>query len=224
MLYPAYRSRGVGVNEITTTTTLYSFIPFHPQIWKTNIMRAHAGMIFDFDALTAQAHETSINGVDTHDRASAAIIRHPKRAHHTHRRGKPKIITGRLKGLCLPQLCEVEDTSSALIVRHESPWNTYLGSIVCDIAGKVVLASRYTRPSRLVAIREYPKQDARQLVERFGIVRHRNILSVRECYIDADSLYALTDDMPLALSHLVSCSTIYPSEIELASMMAQVSS
>lgn len=134
-----------------------------------------------------------------------------------------KIIQGRPRSLCLPKLCESDDTSSVLIVRQESPWDTYRRVATCEIAGNVIIAVRYTRSDRMKAIREYPKCDAERLIHIFESDIHPNILSVRECYIYGNSLYALTDNVSLTLANIVKCKMLYPNEVELASIMAQAS-
>ena len=133
-----------------------------------------------------------------------------------------KIIHGPLRSLCLPRICELESISSVMLVRQESPWDTYRRALTFDIAGEVFIAERRSRPSRVVAIRQYPKGDAVRLVHIFGQLDHANVLSVRECYIHRDSIYALVDDYPLTMAHLVSCEELYPTEVELSSIMFQV--
>lgn len=133
-----------------------------------------------------------------------------------------KIIHGPPKSLCLPRICELESTSPVLLVRQESPWDTYRRALTCDIAGQVFIAARRSRPSRVVAIRQYPRGDAVRLIHVFGQLAHANVLSVRECYIYQDSIYALVDDYPLTIAHLVSCEGLYPTEVELSSIMFQV--
>lgn len=49
----------------------------------------------------------------------------------------------------------------------------------------VIIATRRARPSRLQAIRRYLAGDAKRLVARFEHLHHTNILSTRECYLDA---------------------------------------
>ncbi|MEU5145550.1 hypothetical protein, partial [Streptomyces sp. NPDC021139] len=70
------------------------------------------------------------------------------------------------------------------------------------------------------AIREYPKCNAERMIHIFESDIHPNILSVRECYIYGNSLYALTDNVSLTLAHIVKCKMLYPNEVELASIMA----
>lgn len=96
--------------------------------------------------------------------------------------------------------------------------------MTCDIGGKVIIASHRSNPSRLQAIREYPRSDTQRLIERFERLNHANILFVRDCYIDGNSLYAFVDDLPCSLDHLVSCHNIYPTEVELGSILSQVHS
>ncbi|KAJ5775841.1 uncharacterized protein N7511_000852 [Penicillium nucicola] len=134
-----------------------------------------------------------------------------------------KTIQGSPKTLHLPQICKVKgDISSVLIVRQESPWNKYRPAFLCDIAGEVIIATNRSNPSRLQAVRQYPKADAERLIQRFGYLDHVNILSSRDCYIDSNSIYVFVDDFPLTMSNIVSSPGIYPTDTELAAIMSQV--
>ncbi|KAJ5465947.1 hypothetical protein N7530_009734 [Penicillium desertorum] len=132
-----------------------------------------------------------------------------------------KVIKGGPKALGLPQVSENAQGSHSCIVRYESPWDTYRRTISCIIAGKVIIATHHSNPSRVIAIREYQKRDADKMVELYSHLKHENILSARECFMDERSMFALVDDLPLTLEHLVGCRTFYPSECELASMLWQ---
>ncbi|KAF3004519.1 hypothetical protein E8E15_001273 [Penicillium rubens] len=132
-----------------------------------------------------------------------------------------KIVCGPPKSLCLPHLLELDDIAAALIVRQESPWDTYTPTITYDVAGPVIIAARRTRPSRVVAFRKFRRQDAKRLVDRFGRLEHANVVCVRECYIDGDSVFAPGDDLPLTLAHIVSCVDLYPTEEQLGSILSQ---
>jgi hypothetical protein len=139
-----------------------------------------------------------------------------------HRHTK-KTIHGPPKTLRLPQLCKLRgNISSVLIVRQESPWNKYRPALLCDIAGEVIIATHRSNPSRLQAVREYPKADAEKLIQRFGYLDHANSLSSRDCYIDSNSIYVFVDDLPLTMWNVVSSPDIYPTEVELAAIMSQV--
>ena len=178
-------------------------------------------MLFDFDAIKAQCQPPP---------ASPATIAGNKdkfasteRTRHMRRHISPKIVTGPPKSLCLPRLHGLDDIASVLIIRQESPWDTYQQAITYEVAGEVMIASRRTRPSRVVAIRKYRKQDSRRLIDRFGRLEHVNILSFHECYIYGDSAFFLVADLPLTLAHVVAHSDLYPTEAELGSIMCQVS-
>ncbi|KAJ5522390.1 hypothetical protein N7527_006505 [Penicillium freii] len=138
------------------------------------------------------------------------------------RRSRSKVVTGLPKSLCLPRLCGLENIASVLIVRQESPWDTYRKVITYEVAGKVTIATRRTRPSRMVAMRIYRKENARRLIYRFGRLEHRNVLSLHECYMHEDLAFFLVDDLPLTLAHVVAFPSIYPSEAELGSIICQI--
>ena len=174
--------------------------------------------MFDFDTIKAQSRPppTSSSGFAGKEKSARAAPKRPI----LHR--SQKTVTGSIKGLCLPRLESLDNISSILIVRHESPWDTYQQAITYHSAGDVTIASRRTRPSRMVAIRKYRREDARGLIDRFGRLEHINILTFYECYLDGDSAFFLVADLPLTLAHVITCSDLYPSEAELGSMLCQV--
>jgi hypothetical protein len=179
-----------------------------------------ANVVFDFAAIQAQAHASkTVNGPAINS-GSKWITKRESRL--SCRAPRPKVVTGPPKTLYLPRLCNTDDMGSVLIVRRESPWDTYHPVVTYDGAGKVTIATRCSRPSRMVAIRKYPKQDTRRLIGRFGRLQHRNVLSLLECYLDVDFAYFLVDDLALTLGHLIACPTIRPAEFELGCIMVQV--
>ena len=177
-------------------------------------------MIFDFDTIKAQSQPPPTYP-DSLTCENEKIPR-TERKRSSYRHISPKIVTGPPKSLCLPRLHGLDEITSVLIVRHESPWDTYQRAISYDIAGEVTIASRRTRPRRMVAIRKYRREDARGLIDRFGRLEHVNILTFYECYLNGDSAFFLVADLPLTLAHVVTCSDLYPSETELGSTMYQV--
>ncbi|KAJ5544082.1 hypothetical protein N7494_005361 [Penicillium frequentans] len=161
--------------------------------------RFQSNLIFDFDAIKAQEQLPPNYTFQGKQNTSAVKQSRPPTR-------MPKIVSGPPKTLCLPHLLALDDISAALIVRQESPWDTYLPAITYDIA---------------VALRKYQRQDAKRLIDRFGRLEHANILCVRECYIDGDFMFALGDDLPLTLAHIVSCAGLYPTEVQLGSILSQ---
>ena len=124
----------------------------------------------------------------------------PKREH------TKKVIQGsQIKSFGLTQVLGSGSLSQSLVVRNESPWETFKPVFSCQLVGTVIIATRrsYSRPSRPVAIREYPTEDTDRILHRFRYIKHKNILTARECYTGKDFLHALVKDLPLTLEHLV---------------------
>ncbi|CAG8316469.1 Tyrosine-protein kinase, receptor ROR, subgroup [Penicillium camemberti] len=132
-----------------------------------------------------------------------------------------KVVSGGPKRLVLPQVCE-EGISRGLIVREESPWDTYRRTLRCNLAGEVFITARRSRPSQVVAIRKYTKGDVTKMRRLFGILDHDNVLTARECFVNEGCMYALVNDLQLTLEQLVGCRSLYPTEAELASMIWQI--
>ncbi|KAJ5465331.1 uncharacterized protein N7458_001017 [Penicillium daleae] len=118
-----------------------------------------ANILFDFAEIQAHAQAST---TANRSAINADSYRPSSRA------PKSKVITGPPKSLYLPRLCYTDDIGSFLIVRRESPRDTYQPVFTYDGAGKVTIDTRCSRPSRMVAIRKYPKQDTRWLIGRFG--------------------------------------------------------
>lgn len=176
-------------------------------------------MICDLDTINAQSQlPISMSAPTTCESHTAVTMK----LNGPHYRSKVKVVTGPPKSLFLPHLCGLENIASVLIVRQESPWDTYRKVIIYEIAGKVTIAIRRTRPSRMVAIRTYAKENARRLIYRFGRLEHRNVLSLHECYMHEDLAFFLVDDLPLTLAHVVAFPSVYPNETELGSIVSQV--
>lgn len=137
-----------------------------------------------------------------------------------------KAIQGsQIRSFGLPHVLGSKSLSQSLVVRNESPWETFKPVFRCQLAGTVIIAGRRScsRPSRAIAIREYPTKDADEMLHRFRHIKHENVLTARECYTGEESMYALVEDLPLTLEHLVGCRPIYLSEPQLGEIIGQVS-
>ena len=133
-----------------------------------------------------------------------------------------KIICGSLKDLGLPQICTAETPVSGLIVRSESPWETYQQESRLELAGPMIVSHRRSRPFKKVAIRELKRNITYEFIERLRFISHENVLFPREIYLSANSMYGLYEIVPFALEQLVNCPDLYPTEAQLASIMCQV--
>lgn len=158
----------------------------------------------------------SHNGL-SQDRASrekTAPVREPRKA-----------IQGcQMRGFGLPQVLGTGSLSQSLVVRNESPWETFKPSFSCRLAGTVVIAARRScfHPSLPTAIREYSADDADKMLHRFRHIKHENVLAARECFTGEGTMYALVEDLPLTLEHLVGCRPIYLGEAQLGAIIGQV--
>ncbi|KAJ6027956.1 hypothetical protein N7540_003532 [Penicillium herquei] len=132
-----------------------------------------------------------------------------------------KIVSGGPRNFGLPQVCE-EGPSRRLIVREESPWDTFRRTLKCTLAGNVFIAARRSGPSAVVAIRNYIEGDVAKMRRMYEILDHDNVLTARECFVHEGSIYVLVNDLPLTLEQLVGCRALYPTETELASMVWQI--
>lgn len=137
-----------------------------------------------------------------------------------------KVIQGsRMKSFGLSQALGSGSLFQSLVVRNESPWETFKPAFSCRLAGTVIIAGRRSCfcPSLPIAIREYSAEDADKMLHRFRYNKHENVLAARECYTGEGSMYALVEDLPLTLEHLVGCRPIYLGEAQLGAIVGQVS-
>ncbi|KAL4862078.1 hypothetical protein BDV12DRAFT_190663 [Aspergillus spectabilis] len=173
----------------------------------------------DGEALQQLSLSKSLNHLPGHSRPDENRKRKASTAHFAGR-----IVRGPLKSLGLTQIVDSEDPlSHKLVVRDtESPWDTFQSICSCQLAGTVIVATRRSRPSQVKAIRKYSGKEADRVLQWFRIIRHPNILSAQECYRIEGALYAVVDDLPLTLEHLVSLCNIYPTEEQLSIIVKQI--
>lgn len=114
-----------------------------------------------------------------------------------------------------------DPAAQPLVIRKESPWTTLEGRFTCDLAGPVSIAVHRTDPSRILAVRAFSKKNAGKLLQILQQSQHSNIHFAREIFNHNGVMYAIVDDLPLTLENLVA-SDAYPSELQLASILAQV--
>lgn len=143
-----------------------SFLPSHRPFFAMTESLFPTSLLFNFAVIQAQAYAADTANYFAAQANKDQIGKRlgcPSRRVHT-----LKVITGRLKTLCLPHLGKINDITSALLIRRESLWDTYHPVLIYDGAGYVTIATRRSRPSRVVAIRQFPKEDTRRLIGCFG--------------------------------------------------------
>lgn len=133
-----------------------------------------------------------------------------------------KIIHGSLKDLGLPQIAGGKKITSGLVVRTESPWETYRELTKYELAGPVIIALRRSSSHKKVAIRQISNSRIKELILRFRLYQHPNLLSPREIYFAGNLTYGIFDMAPVSLEQLVKHAGLFPTERELASIMSQV--
>lgn len=85
---------------------------------------------------------------------------------------------GPITDLALPKVSQSgKSLETTLVIRHESPWQTYVKEYECDLAGLLDIAASRVRPSRLVAIRTIYGKDINKTLRLFEDTQHPNILS-----------------------------------------------
>lgn len=131
-----------------------------------------------------------------------------------------KIIRGQPRALALPKIKE-SGNSSDPVVRDESPWDTFEKFYECDLAGTVTVCVRRSGRSAVWAVRQYPSKDADRILQILSCARHKNVVSVLECFRTSDVLYTIGKHHPLTLDHLVACKA-FPDQKQLAAIMSQV--
>lgn len=185
---------------------------------------AKKSIVFDFDDIQ---QKFDLDGTYNPPKESLNTSKSPKsrlknpRKHIVNRAAR-KVVKGLPKCLGLPQICNTPNRSMKMIVRQESPWDTYRRMGMCEVAGEVIVAVDRSRSSRMRTFRKYGRADADKLIHHFRNIDHLNVLTTQECYIDQFSMYALVDHLPLTLNDLVCCYTVYPTERELALIISQV--
>lgn len=145
-------------------------------------------------------------------RAGAPLLADPGR----------KIIRGTKRPLALRETNGSENNAD-LVIREESPWDTFEKCYECDLAGTVAVCVRRSGRRAVWAIRQYPCSDADRILEILRTTRHRNVDAVCECFRTSDALYSLSKFHPLTLDHIVACKA-FPDQHQLAAIMSQVPS
>ena len=133
-----------------------------------------------------------------------------------------KIVKGPPQTLELPRIAEPGSSiAQPLIIRNESPWDTFKTFFTCDLAGTVFMAQSRLHPSEIIAIRAASTGNADKMLKMFKQIKHDNIISATVCYQDQEEKYFVVDDLLLTLEHQVA-SDAYPNEAQLATILGQV--
>lgn len=106
-------------------------------------------------------------------------------------------------------------------IQRGCPWDTLKDLFTCDLAGPVSLAVHKEDPRKVIAVRSFSRDKADTWLQVLRKTKHPNVTSAREIFKDHGMTYFILDDLPLTLKHVVACD-IFPSELQLASILVQV--
>jgi serine/threonine protein kinase len=135
-----------------------------------------------------------------------------------------KVIRGSPRGLALQETGRLgNNAGSDLVVRDESPWDTFKKYYECDLAGTVAVCVRASGNRAARAIRRFSSKDSDNILGILRSTSHKNVASIWECFRTPDALYTLSEFDPLALHHIVACKA-FPDQQQLAAIMSQVCS
>lgn len=135
-----------------------------------------------------------------------------------------KIVRGPTRALALPEISgSGNNAGSDLVIQEESPWDTFRKYYDCNLAGTVAVCVRRSGRRAACAIHQYPYKDVNRILEILRSTRHKNVVSVWECFHTPDSLYTLSKFYPLTLDHVIACKA-FPDQQQLAAIMSQVHS
>ncbi|GKZ27690.1 hypothetical protein AbraIFM66951_005997 [Aspergillus brasiliensis] len=135
-----------------------------------------------------------------------------------------KVVFGRPKQLGLPQVVKAKrSVQPQLVVRdNESPLDTFQQIFSCELAGTVLFVQRRTRPYTTKTVRRNTPESRHKILRIFQQIHHENIMCAEECYVNDGIVFAVVDHLPLTLQHLVQLCTLYPTEAQLGSIIAQI--
>lgn len=176
-----------------------------------------------FDMLQAQAHfPLSVKGAASTTEQNSLPQESLKRQQSpAPEQGRArKILKGSPKPLKLPTI--VESGKLGPSVQNCDPWDIYKIIFTCDLAGQVTISENRHQGSKVVAIRTSAKTNGDDLLKKYKCLHHTNIISASECFKNDGLFHFIVEDLPVTLEHLVA-SDAYPSEVQLASILKQVS-
>jgi hypothetical protein len=104
-----------------------------------------------------------------------------------------------------PSQPSVKKMNLTLLIRYESPWNTYKKEFTCELAGETAIVVHRGVPSETFTLRSYTGETGVKMLLCFNHLQHENVLSAREYYCQEESIYALSEDLSVTLVDVVLC-------------------
>ena len=106
--------------------------------------------------------------------------------------------------------------------KQESPWQSLQKVYELKLDGFVTVAIRRPPSYELVTVKNFVGSDGHQKVNKLQHTQYQNIVGFLEAFHFAGSIHVVFDYVPISLAHIVA-SPAYPTEIQLAPILGQVS-
>ena len=105
---------------------------------------------------------------------------------------------------------------------NESPWKYFQKHFELKLDGFLTIASRRDAPFDLVMVKSFRNSHADEKFKMLHDIRHKNFLEVIRCFSFENDHHIIFEHVPISLAQIV-VSPPYPTRLELAAILAQVS-
>lgn len=125
-----------------------------------------------------------------------------------------------LRHFKLPDLLEPR-VKAYKFVRQESPWKSYekIRELRLGVGDIVTLAQQ---KRDVVSVRSFRGHDAKEKLQMLQRIQHNNFISVLEIFSSEEAFHIIFERIPISLRHFAGI-PYYPDELQLASIVGQVS-
>jgi hypothetical protein len=133
------------------------------------------------------------------------------------------LVTG-LRRLKLPEILEPH-VKAYKFVKYESPWNSYekIHEFQVGVGDLTTKAERKDLSCKVVIVRSFRGPNAKDTLQMLQRIQHGNFVSVLEVFSSEESFHVIFEHIPISLHHFANIPE-YPNELQLASILGQVSS
>lgn len=107
-------------------------------------------------------------------------------------------------------------------IKNESPWHSLQKVYELKFDGYIAVAVRKPPSCELVTVKNFLGSDSDKKVKRLQQTQHQNFVAFLEAFHFEGAVHVVLDYIPISLAHLVA-SPAYPSELQLAAILGQVS-
>ena len=107
-------------------------------------------------------------------------------------------------------------------IKNESPWQSLRKVYELKLDGFITVAIRKPPSCEIVTVKNFVGSDREQKVKRLQQTQHENFVRFLEAFHSEGAVYVVLDYAPISLAHVVA-SPAYPTELQLAAILGQVS-